>query len=94
MSLEVTGRLIKSETVINGKYKQQDFVLQMDNEVQGKIYSSYACFYLSEKAMHKINDFRIGDMVKVDFNIRGIKYNKEGRDNFFNKLEAWKITKA
>jgi len=41
------------------------------------------------------NDFyKIGDEVNVDFNLKCIKYEKDGEQRKFYKTEAWKLEKA
>lgn len=38
-----------------------------------------------------LDKFNTGDSVKVYFNIRGTKWNKDGRDLYFTNLDAWRI---
>ena len=35
--------------------------------------------------------FNLGDTVKVLFNIKGSKWNKEGKDNYITNLDAWRM---
>ena len=35
--------------------------------------------------------FNIGDDVKVSFNIKGSKWNKDGKDNYITNLDAWRM---
>jgi hypothetical protein len=35
--------------------------------------------------------FNIGDTVKVLFNIKGSKWNKDGKDNYITNLDAWRM---
>jgi hypothetical protein len=35
--------------------------------------------------------FSIGDEVKVLFNIKGTKWNKDGKDNYITNLDAWRM---
>lgn len=35
--------------------------------------------------------FNIGDEVKVSFNIKGSKWMKDGKENYFTNLDAWRI---
>jgi hypothetical protein len=35
--------------------------------------------------------FNMGDDVKVQFNIKGTKWNKSGVDNYITNLDAWRM---
>ena len=35
--------------------------------------------------------FNLGDTVKVLFNIKGSKWNKDGKDNYITNLDAWRM---
>ena len=39
------------------------------------------------------NNFKVGDEVTVDFNLKRIDYKKDGEDRKFYKTEAWRVTK-
>ena len=36
----------------------------------------------------------VNDSIKVTFNIKGRKWEKDGKVNYFNNLEAWKLEGA
>ena len=38
-----------------------------------------------------IEPFKVSDQIKVYFNIRGNRWEKEGKVNYFTNLTAWKI---
>jgi len=40
------------------------------------------------------SNFKIGDEVEVEFNLKCIKYKKDGVDKKFYKTECWKVFKA
>jgi hypothetical protein len=35
--------------------------------------------------------FNIGDEVKVQFNIKGSRWEKDGRTNYITNLDAWRM---
>lgn len=39
------------------------------------------------------DNFKTGDEVTVDFNLKRIDYQKDGEDKKFYKTEAWRVTK-
>ena len=36
----------------------------------------------------------MGEPVKVSFNVRGRKWEKDGKVNYFSNLEAWRLEKV
>ena len=40
------------------------------------------------------NNFKVGDVVTVEFNLKCVKYKKDGEDRKFYKTECWKLEKA
>ena len=38
-----------------------------------------------------LDEFSIDDTVKVSFNLRGRKWEKDGQVSYFTNLEAWRI---
>jgi hypothetical protein len=96
MNLEITGKLIeKYDTqVVNDRFKKREFVLELTEEVNGSPYTNYAKMQLVQNKCEIIDRFNIGDTLKVNFNIKGNRYEKEGRVNYFSNLDAWRLEKA
>ena len=38
-----------------------------------------------------VDRFNIGDEVKVQFNIKGTKWMKDGKENYITNLDAWRM---
>ena len=38
-----------------------------------------------------LDNIKVGDEVKVHFNLKGTKWVKDGRENYITNLDAWKI---
>lgn len=93
MSYEVTGKLIlKSETIQRTEtFKVRDFVLEQTEEANGKTYINYVKLQASNQKADLLDDANIGDTVKVQFNLRGSKWEKDGKTSYFTNLDAWKI---
>lgn len=96
MSLEVTGKLLaKYDTVqVSEKFKKREFVLELAEEINGNVYTNYAKMQLVQNKCDIIDRFNIGDNVKVSFNIKGTKYEKDGKVNYFSNLDAWRVESA
>lgn len=93
MSLEITGKLlVKYDTnQVSEKFKKREFVLELSEEVNGNIYISYAKMQLVQNKCELLDRFSEGQQVKVSFNIKGNKWEKDGRVNYMTNLDAWKI---
>lgn len=83
-NLKVIGEVIQ----VSEKFKKRDVVLT-DNSSQ---YPQHISFQLTQDKCGLLDKFKVGDEVKVHFNIRGKEYtNKEGKVSYFNSLEIWRV---
>lgn len=96
MALEVIGKLIeKNDTQqVTERFKKREFVLDISEEVNGTTYQNYAKMQLVQDRCDKLNAFQVGDVIKVSFNIRGNRWEKDGKVNYINSLDAWRIEHA
>jgi hypothetical protein len=96
MNLEITGKLIEKydTNIVSDKFRKREFVLELGEEINGNVYTSYAKMQLVQNKCDIIDRFNIGDNLKVNFNIRGTRYEKEGKVSYFSNLDAWRIEHA
>jgi single-stranded DNA-binding protein len=96
MALEVIGRLIeKTPTMqVSERFKKREFVLDITEEVNGNSYPNFAKLQAVQNRCELLDSFNEGDMVKVSFNIRGNKWEKDGKVNYITSLDAWRIERA
>lgn len=96
MSFEVTGKLIAKydEQVVSERFKKREFVLELSEEINGSVYTNYAKMQLVQNKCEAIEPFKEGDMVKVNFNIRGNRWEKDGKVNYITNLDAWRVEAA
>jgi hypothetical protein len=96
MNLEIIGKLIeKYETqVVSDRFKKREFVLELVEEVNGSPYTNYAKMQLVQNKCDILDRFNVGDVLRVNFNIKGNRYEKEGRTSYFSNLDAWRLEKA
>ena len=89
MAYDVTGRLheIFDEQQVSEKFRKREFVL----EVQDGQYPQHIKFQLTQDKVSLVESFKMGDEVKVTFDLRGRGFNKNGQMLYFTNLEAWKI---
>jgi hypothetical protein len=93
MQYELTGKLVfKTETQQRTeKFKVREFVVEVTEEVKDKAYSQLIKLQASNERTAVLDDINIGDEVKVHFNLRGSKWEKDGKTSYFTNLDAWKI---
>jgi hypothetical protein len=96
MALEVIGKLIeKGPTMqVSERFKKREFVLDITEEVNGNAYPNFAKLQAVQNRCELLDNFNEGDTVKVSFNIRGNKWEKDGKVNYITSLDAWRIERA
>ncbi|KAA9327459.1 DUF3127 domain-containing protein [Hymenobacter busanensis] len=92
MAYEATGRLhdIMDEQQVSEKFRKREFVLEV---IDGQ-YPEHIKFQLVQDKTALIDQYKVGDEVKVQFNLRGRGFNKNGQMLYFTNLEAWRIEAA
>ncbi len=93
MSYELTGKLVvKYDTVQKTEsFKTREFVVEKSEEINGRTIVNYAKFQCVQDKTAIIDRVNTGDEIKVYFNIKGTKWEKEGKVNYFTNLDAWRI---
>jgi len=90
----MNGKLVvKNDTQqIKETFKKREFVLSDE----GSQYPQEIVFQLVQDKCDLIDPFEIGDEIKVNFNIRGRRWEnpKTGEIRFFNSLDAWRLEKV
>lgn len=96
MSLEVIGKLlVKNPTqVVSDKFRKREFVLELAEEINGNTYTNFAKMQLVQQKCDILDKFNEGDAVKVSFNIKGNRWEKDGKVNYITNLDAWRIEPA
>lgn len=93
MSYELTGKLfIKFDTTQRTEtFKTREFVVEKSEDINGKLITNYIKFQCVQDRTGIIDRVNKGDEIKVHFNIKGSKWEKDGRVSYFNNLDAWRI---
>ena len=96
MCFELTGKLVAiNETQqVSERFKKREFVLEIAEEINGNVYTNYAKMQLVQNKCEIIDNFQIGDTVKVSFNIKGNKWERDGNVNYITNLDAWRVENA
>ena len=93
MSFELTGKLIvKNDTQqITATFQKREFVIETEENNAGRVFTDYIKFQLMQDKCNILDQYNLGDTIKVTFSIKGNKWEKEGNVNYFTNLNAWRI---
>jgi hypothetical protein len=93
MSYELTGKLITKFDVVQRteNFKTREFVVEKTDDINGRTVVNYVKFQCVQDKTTMIDRVNIGDNIKVYFNIKGSKWERDGRTNYITNLDAWRI---
>lgn len=91
--MEVTGILkVKFETQkVSDRFSKREFVLTTEATSP---YPQQVSFQLTQDKCNLLDQYNIGDEMKIQFNLRGREWNGPQGVKYFNTLEAWRIEKV
>lgn len=91
--MEVTGTLkVKFDTQkVSDRFQKREFVLTTEASTP---YPQHVSFQLTNDKVSLLDQYNIGDEMKVQFNLRGREWNGPQGIKYFNTLEAWRIEKG
>lgn len=90
MALEATGKIhLINGTETRGNFTFRKFVVEMSDNPK---YPQFVEFQTTRDGIEKLDSFKVGDEIRVTFNLRGRVWNSpSGEVKYFNTLDAWKI---
>jgi hypothetical protein len=93
MSFELTGKLIaKFDTVQRTEsFKTREFVVEKSDEINNRTVLNYIKFQCVQDKTGLLDRFSIGDELKIYFNIKGSKWERDGKTNYITNLDAWRM---
>lgn len=93
MSYELTGKLVaKYDTVQRTEsFRTREFVVEKTDKIGERTVSNFVKFQTTQDRTAIIDRVNVGDEIKVLFNIRGTKWEKNGNVNYITNLDAWRI---
>ena len=93
MSYELEGKLIvKNDTIqVSEQFKKREFVIEKEENAGGNVFTETIKFQLVQNKVDLLDAFNVGDQLKVSFNIKGNKWEKDGKTSYFVNLDAWKV---
>lgn len=95
MNFEINGKVIEIFDLVSvsDRFKKREFVIEHIENNSGTDYADYIKFQLTQNRTDLISEFKVGDSVKVSFNVKGNKWVKDGKVSYFTNLDAWRIAK-
>ena len=93
MSYELTGKLVaKYDTVQRTEtFKTREFVVEKSEDIGGRTITNFIKFQSLQDKTSIVDRVNVGDEVKVYFNIKGTKWEKDGKVNYITNLDAWRL---
>ncbi len=91
--MEVSGRVKMidvTKEVGSGGFKKRDIVVTTDEQ-----YPQYISVQFVQDKCELLNNYQVGDNVKIDINLRGREWtNNQGETVYFNTIQGWRIAKV
>jgi Domain of unknown function (DUF3127) len=96
MAFEITGKIIDISPVnqVSDKFKKREFVIEKKETGGAAVFIDYVKFQLVQDKCDLINESFLNEDVKIWFNLKGNKWERDGKINYFTNLDAWKIEKT
>ena len=93
MSYEITGKLTAKFEIVQRTetFKTREFVIEKSDDVNGRVITNFVKFQCVQDKTAMPDRFNIGDEVKVQFNLKGTRWEKDGRINYITNLDAWRM---
>ncbi len=93
MSYELSGKLVAKYDVMQRSetFKTREFVVEKTDDIGGRIITNFIKFQCVQDKTGIVENINAGDSIKVYFNVKGNKWEKDGRTNYITNLDAWKI---
>jgi hypothetical protein len=93
MAYEIVGKLVAKFDIVQRTetFKTREFVIEKSEDIGGRVITNYVKFQCVQDKTAMPDRFNLGDDVKVQFNIKGTKWMKDGRENYITNLDAWRM---
>lgn len=97
MSYEMKGKLVeKFDTVqVSDRFKKREFVLEKrEAGAGGREFVDTVKFQLVQDRCDLIDPYNNGEELNVHFNLKGNKWERDGKVNYFTNLDVWRIERV
>ncbi|HOO98351.1 MAG TPA: DUF3127 domain-containing protein [Bacteroidales bacterium] len=96
MAFEITGRIIEIMPVnqVSDKFRKREFVIEKKESGGSAVFIDYIKFQLVQDKCDLINESFLNEDVRIWFNLKGNRWERDGKVNYFTNLDAWKIERV
>jgi hypothetical protein len=96
MAFEITGKVVEVLPVVqvSDKFRKREFVIEKKETGGSAVFVDYIKFQLVQDKCELINESFLHDEVKIWFNLKGNRWERDGKVNYFTNLDAWKIERS
>jgi len=96
MAFEITGKVIEvyPTVQVSDKFRKREFVIEKKESGGAAVFIDYLKFQLVQDKCDLINESFLNEEIKIFFNLKGNKWERDGKINYFTNLDAWKIEKT
>ena len=93
MGYEIIGILVEDfgTIQITETFSKREFVIEKKEVSGDRTFTELIKFELIKDKCTLLDPHAAGEELKVSFNIKGRKWEKDGKTSYFANLEAWKI---
>ena len=95
MAFEIIGRIVDILPVnqVSDKFRKREFVIEKKESGGSAVFVDFIKFQLVQDKCDLINESFLNEDVKIWFNLKGNRWERDGKINYFTNLDAWKIEK-
>lgn len=89
--MEVTGRVkvLGDAQQVSASFKKRELVVTTEEQ-----YPQHIMIEFTQDKCDLLNNYNIGDQVKVSINLRGREWvSPQGETRYFNSIQGWRIEK-
>lgn len=88
MQIEARIQKIMDEQVISDRFRKREFIVQTKEQ-----YPQTLCFEFTQDKTSVLNNFKAGQEVNIEFNIRGREWTppQGGDTRYYTTLQAWRM---
>jgi hypothetical protein len=90
--MEITGKIkvINPEQQVSTSFKKRELVVSTDEQ-----YPQHIMIEFTQDKCDLLNNYKIGEPVKVSINIRGREWlSPQGETKYFNSIQGWRIERV
>ena len=92
--MDISAKIVELfDTVkVSESFKKREFVIEVESQNTSFNRTDVIKFQLTQDRCNLIDNVELNDSITVFFDIRGNKWEKEGRVMYFTNLEAWRVS--